>query len=387
MKKILFITSSRADYSLIIPFYNIMMKQKGYNIELLVTGSHLSNHLGFTVNEIINDKIKIDYMINIFPKNISKSNITKIMSKTLLFFSKFFKNNNFDFICLLGDRFEIMAIALSAFNSKIPIIHFYGGEVTTGALDDIYRHLITKLSMYHFTSTLEHKNRVIQLGENPNNVFQIGAIGIENLIKEKKYSLTEINRILNLQLKSKQYSIVTFHPETLSNVDYKAQITTILSVCRSFPELNFVFTKSNADDGGNLINKFLEKNIHLLKNCFLFDSLGSKMYHSLLKNALFVMGNSSSGLIEAPSFNIFTLNLGNRQQGRPRAKTIIDCSIEYNEIRYSILRIINDKNSTMIVNNPFGDGNTSYKFLNHMNNIIKKHNYNVYSKVFFDFKI
>jgi GDP/UDP-N,N'-diacetylbacillosamine 2-epimerase (hydrolysing) len=269
MKKILFITSSRADYSLIKPFYNILKKDKKYNSELLVTGSHLSNQLGYTINEIINDNTKIDYKINIFPNNITNSDITKIISNALTLFSKFFKKNKFDFICLLGDRFEIMAIALSAFNLRIPIIHFYGGEVTIGALDDIYRHLITKLSMFHFTSTFEHQNRVIQLGEIPNNVFQIGAIGIENLKKEKKYSLTQINNILNLQLKSKQYSVVTHHPETLSNVDSETQINIILSVCRSFPDLNFIFTKSNADDGGNLINNLLEKKIPLIKNCFL----------------------------------------------------------------------------------------------------------------------
>jgi GDP/UDP-N,N'-diacetylbacillosamine 2-epimerase (hydrolysing) len=260
---------------------------------------------------------------------------------------------------------------------KIPIIHFYGGETTEGANDEAYRHAITKLSHLHFTSTEFYRKRVIQLGEHPSSVYNIGAIGVENIKNSRKLSIQELSNLLGINL-VKPFALVTYHPETLGDIDPIDQIKTIFTVCSSFKDINFIFTKSNIDTGGYEINSFLEKNIPYSGNCFLFDSLGVENYLSLLSYAIFVLGNSSSGLIEVPSFKIPTINVGDRQKGRLQAKTIINSKLDEKCIKDSILSVLNSpKHIFRNIVNPYGDGNTTIKFLKVFKKEVKKSNVNL----------
>jgi GDP/UDP-N,N'-diacetylbacillosamine 2-epimerase (hydrolysing) len=386
MKKITFLTSTRADYGLLAPFIKSSLSISDLKTELVVTGTHLIHKYGYTISEIIKDKLKIDYKINIFNAGFNHSSITSYMANTLEKFSEFFAYSKPNYVALLGDRFEILSIALAAYNLKIPIIHFYGGETTEGANDEAYRHAISKLSYLHFTSTEYYRKRVIQLGEHPSTVYNIGAIGIENINNAKTLSIKELSLLLGINL-VKPYAVVTYHPETLGDIHPKEQIKTILSACSSIKEINFIFTKSNIDTGGYEINSYLEKNISLNANCFLFDSLGVENYLSLVSNASFVLGNSSSGLIEVPSFKIATINVGDRQKGRLQAKSVVNSKLDEKSIIDAIYFVLSrPKNFYNNVINPYGDGNTTKKFLEVFKKEIKKNSVTI-KKKFYDYEV
>lgn len=384
MKTILFITSTRADYGLISPFYKSFRDINNVEAQLLVTGTHLLPDYGSTIDEILSDNVKIDYIVKIFEGDISMKTTSEHIAYALSKFSQFFQSNKPDYVAILGDRFEILSFAIAAYNSKIPILHFYGGESTEGAADEAYRHMITKLSYYHFTSTPEHRKRVIQLGEDPLRVFNIGAIGIDNIINMKKHSLSELNDILGIKL-TKPFSIVTFHPETLKTVDILKQVNTLFDTCKRHENVQFIFTKSNADQGGQIINQFLEdKMTKQSSNCFMFDSLGTKIYLSLLSHASFVIGNSSSGLIEAPSFMIPTINIGDRQKGRLQSNSIINCNLESKELDNAILKALSfTAEAKNRIINPYGDGKATQRFNLYIKQIVKNDNI-CYMKKFYD---
>jgi GDP/UDP-N,N'-diacetylbacillosamine 2-epimerase (hydrolysing) len=388
MKKIIFISSTRADYGLIAPFIKSSLSITNLKTEFVVTGTHLLPKFGNTINEILLDKVKIDHTVDIFDNETSDYSISNSMAKTLDKFSIFFSNNKPDYLAILGDRFEILSIAISAFNHKIPIIHFYGGETTEGATDEGYRHAISKLSYLHFTSTENHRKRVIQLGEDPSTVFNIGAIGVENIQNVKIRTIKELNLSLNIKLTS-PYAVVTYHPETLVDIDPVDQIKIILSVCSSRKDIIFIFTKSNIDFGGLEINNYLENNIPLHNNIYLFDSLGLENFLSLVSHSNFVLGNSSSGLIEVPSFKVPTINLGNRQKGRLQAKSIINCKIDEKAINEAINFVLRqDKNTYSNIINPYGNGNTTKNFIEIIKKELLKTHINLEKKFFdCDFKI
>ena len=216
MKKIFFVTTTRADFGLLRPFIDVVKSDSQFEVRLIVSGTHLLKNYGETINEIITSGINADYIIEIFDEQIDKHTTSFYMGSTLMSFDKFFDSNTPDYVVILGDRFEMLAIAIAAYNKKIPIIHLYGGETTEGATDEAYRHAITKLSNLHFTSTEEYKRRVIQLGENPSTVHNIGSIGVENVLKCNFYSREEVSNLLNMDL-TRPFSVVTFHPETLNS--------------------------------------------------------------------------------------------------------------------------------------------------------------------------
>lgn len=383
MKKIIFITTTRADYGLLAPFIKSSLSIPDIKTELVVTGTHLLEKYGSTISEIIEDKLNIDYKIDIFDEGMGKYSISSYMATTLDKFSDFFSNNRPDYVALLGDRFEILSIAIAAYNQKIPIIHFYGGENTEGANDEAYRHAISKLSYLHFTSTEDHRKRVIQLGEHPSTVYNIGAIGIENLHNVKIRSIEELSIMLGINLVN-PYAVVTYHPETLADIDPIEQIEIILSTCSNTKKFNFIFTKSNIDTGGYEINTFLEKNIPLTENCFLFDSLGIENYLSLVSNASFVLGNSSSGLIEVPSFKMATINIGDRQKGRLQASSVINCKLDEKSIKDAISIVMSKpKEFYNNVINPYGDGKTTKRFLETFKKEMEKKNVSL-KKTFYD---
>lgn len=334
MKTACILTSTRAEYGLLKPVIQKLNQKKDINTKLIVTGTHLSAKHGNTYEQIEKDGIYIDAKIDILSSDDSPTSISITMAKTIEKFADYFAKNSIDLLIILGDRYEALSVAIAAMNSHIPIAHIHGGEKTVGAVDDAIRHCITKMSYLHFTSTDTYRKRVIQLGENPDRVFNVGALGVENI---KQITLMEKSELENdLKISLDKYSLATFHPVTLEDNTARCQITTLLEVCKMYPGIDFIFTKANADSGGNIINDILEKYSKNISNIHLFSSLGTVRYLSAMKNCLFVIGNSSSGIIETPSFHIPTINIGDRQKGREMAQTVIDCKCQLEDIQKSI---------------------------------------------------
>lgn len=324
MVRICIVTATRAEYGLLRPVIKGMMNDPDFEVSLVVTGMHLSPEFGLTYREIENDGIPISKKIDILLSADSPSAISKSMGLALISFGEYFSENNFDMVLLLGDRYETLAVACAAVNARIPIAHMHGGEITEGAVDDAFRHAITKMSYLHFTSTEAYRKRVIQMGENPDRVFNVGSTGIENIENVDLLSRDELSQELGMNL-SKDYAVVTFHPVTLENYTAEEQINELLEAIDEFSDMSFIITKANADQNGRIINSILEKYAEDHINARVYDSLGMRRYLSALKYASMVIGNSSSGIIEAPSFRIPTVNIGDRQKGRVRADSVIDC--------------------------------------------------------------
>jgi GDP/UDP-N,N'-diacetylbacillosamine 2-epimerase (hydrolysing) len=363
MKKIISIlTASRAEYGLLKPLIVKLNSVIEFDIRLVVTGAHLSPEFGLTFKEIEMDDFIIDQKIEILLSSDKASSISKSMGIAMISFADYFDKLNPDLLIVLGDRYETLAVAIAAMNQRIPIAHLYGGETTEGAIDESIRHAITKLSYLHFTSTDKYRNRVIQLGEHPNRVFNVGAIGIENILNETIMSKKELEDDLNIDL-SKPYAVVTFHPVTLENSSSKAQILSLLEVCKKNKELNFIITKTNADTEGRIINHLIEKFAQENSNIMGFTSLGMKRYLSALKYCTVVIGNSSSGLIEAPSFGVPTINIGDRQKGRLQANSVINCEPNEKSIQQAIDFVLYEEVHSELKNivNPYGNGDTSEK--------------------------
>lgn len=377
MKKICVLTATRAEYGLL---KNVILKlQKHFDVKVIVTGMHLSQEFGLTYKEIERDNIKIHKKIEILLSADSESAVSKSMALALISFSDYFATEKPDYLLLLGDRYETLAVAIAAFNFRIPIIHLYGGEKTEGAIDESMRHAITKFSHIHFTSTKQYKKRVIQLGESPNTVFNVGSLGVENVLTTKLLSKQELQNELKFNL-NKPYAVVTFHPVTLENNSSKIQFLNLLNAIKKFDNLNFIFTKANADMNGKIINCMIDKFVANNKNAVAFKSLGTKKYLSALKYCKFVIGNSSSAIIEAPCFNIYTINIGDRQKGRIQANSIINCKPTevdiFNTINYVLLNKLSKK-----VMNPYNSNNTSTKIvhtiINNSNIKLKKEFYDL----------
>lgn len=326
MKKICIVTSTRAEYGLLKNLIRRFIADQTFDVKLVVTGTHLCQEYGFTYREIEEDKIQIATKIDIIEhSNDENTNVTaSIMAQAMVKFAKYFEENRPAILVLLGDRYETLAIAIAAMNAGIPIAHLHGGETTEGAIDECFRHSITKMSYLHFTSTEEYRKRVIQLGETPERVFNVGALGVENCLSEKLFTKEELEEILDFDL-SKPYAIVTYHPVTLEPDKAEYYLKPLLNALSRNRDINYIVTKANADEGGKVINAVLEQYVKTSTNAKLYASLGMKKYLSALKYAIMVIGNSSSGIIEAPSFHIPTINIGNRQRGRIQAESVINC--------------------------------------------------------------
>lgn len=377
MKKICVLTATRAEYGLLKNIIVKLQKVQGFQVNVVATGMHMVPEFGITYREIEKDGIEIDKKIDILMNSDSKSAISKTMGLALIQFSNYFEESQPDALLVLGDRYETLAVCIAAMNQQIPIIHLYGGETTEGAIDEAIRHAITKLSYLHFTSTEEYRKRVIQLGENPNRVFCVGAMGIENITSELLLSKEELEKSIHFALGEK-YAVVTFHPVTLEKESEKQQIQELF---KAFDELmenynnlcnKFIITKANADTGGREINKMIDEYAkkHQM-NVLAVKSLGMKRYLSALKYCTVVVGNSSSGLLEAPSFKVPTINIGDRQKGRMKAQSVFDCKPERCDIVNTIQYALSDECSRKIAKttNPYGDGNTSDKIIRVLSHI------------------
>lgn len=388
MKKIISVlTATRAEYGLLKPLIKKLSKIEEFDIRIVATGMHLSQEFGLTYKEIEQDGFIIDKKIEILLSSDTSSSVSKSMGLAMISFADYFSSLKPNLLIVLGDRYETLAVSLVAMNEKIPIAHLYGGEKTEGAIDDVIRHSITKLSYLHFTSTDEYRKRVVQLGEHPSRVFNVGALGIENILNEKLLTKKELETSLNITL-DKKYAIATFHPVTLEDKTAKTQITNLLDVCSEYKNINFIFTKSNADANGRMINKILDEYEKKVDNIYVFTSLGMLRYLSALKYCSFVIGNSSSGLLEAPTFKIPTINIGDRQKGRQKASSVIDCLPDKSSIQKAIDKAIENEFIDISKNtvNPYGDGNSSDKIIKILKKYLLKENIDL-KKSFYDCEV
>jgi GDP/UDP-N,N'-diacetylbacillosamine 2-epimerase (hydrolysing) len=361
-KKIWVISGGRAEYFLL---ESLIHKLKKFDTTLVLTGSHFFKKYGYTFSQIKKTipikKIKINL------KSDSRGEILLFMSKLIQQFTKKMSTNKPDLIMILGDRYEIFSVAVCATILKIPIAHIHGGEITEGAFDDSIRHAITKLSHLHFVTTEKYKNRVIQMGENRKNVHNVGSLGVENTQRIKLLKKKEIEKKLNFTLNKKNL-LITFHPVTLTkNIE---SIDPLLKSLSKLRDTNLLFTSPNIDPGNNIILKKIKSFVSRNKNSKLFPSLGQKLYFSCIKVFDGVVGNSSSGIIEVPSFQKGSINIGNRQKGRIAAKNVINCKNNETSIDFSIKKLLSKKFKEDIKKNknPYFQKNTSTNIVN----ILKK---------------
>lgn len=359
MKKVTVLTATRAEYGLLKPVI-LGLRQSGIvEVEVAVTGAHLSPEFGLTYREIEKDGIDIAVKIPILLSSDSPAGVSKSMGLAMMGFADYFETSKPDMLVVLGDRYETLAVCCAAVNARIPIAHLHGGETTEGAVDEAYRHAITKMSCLHFTATEDYRKRVIQLGENPNRVFNVGAVGVENALTLRLLSKDELESSIGFDL-DKPFACVTFHPVTLENNTAAEQTEELLNALDEFPDMKFIFTKANADTDGRVINKLIDDYVAKHSNAVAFTSLGVVRYLSTVKYAEMVIGNSSSGLVEVPSFHIPTVNIGDRQKGRIKADSVIDCRPVKDEIAEAIRLAQSSefKESCAHVVNPYGGGNT-----------------------------
>lgn len=370
MKKVCFITATRAEYGSLFYVMKEIQKCDDIQMNLIVTGAHLSSEFGLTYKEIEKDFI-IDKKVEMLLSSDSAIGVSKAMGLAQISFSEKLNELNPDLLVILGDRYEMLSVASTALILGIPIVHLCGGEKSEGAFDESIRHAITKLSSIHCVTTKEYKKRVIQLGENPKNVFNVGGLGIDNINKMPLLSKKDFEKSINFKLNKKNI-LVTFHPTTLETISSSKQCKELLKALSCLKETNIIFTKANADNEGRKINQLLEEYVAKNRtNCILFDSLGQLRYLSALQYIDAVVGNSSSGFAEAPSFKIGTINIGNRQNGRVKAKSILNCKPTKKSI-LKCFKILYSKKfikTLKKVKNPYGKGGASKKIATIIQNI------------------
>ena len=358
MKKIAVITATRAEYGLLSPVIMELRKYEndGLRIDLIVTGTHLSEEFGMTINEI---KERVDYKIRVSVKSETALNISENQAEVLVRFSELFVREQYNAVILLGDRYETLSIAIAAGNTRTPIFHLCGGDTTEGALDEWIRHSITKISFLHFVTNEESRRRVVQLGEDPSRVFNYGSTSIDNILTVA--DMTKKEALMSVGLSDCQYALCTYHPVTMDSDSVDGKIEEFLNAIEAFPDIQFIVTKSNADQGGARINELLDTADKNISNLHVFASLGVRRYLSLMKYAEFVLGNSSSGIIETPVFHVPTVNIGDRQRGRLQSESIINCNIGTDSIIEAIKKARSSEHGALckLVVSPYGDGHAA----------------------------
>jgi len=370
MKRILFISSSRADYGLL---RDVIIETQKINKEtyLMATGSHLSNNFGNTISEIKKDRIKNVIKKKLLRNNFSDRDISKYISRSINLTTEVIIKKKPNVIVVLGDRYELLGSVLASMSFRIPIAHIHGGEVTHGAFDDSIRHAITKLSHLHFPIHEDYKRRLIQLGENPKTIFNYGGLGAHSIAKSKFKSKSELERLLKIDLSGKVI-LVTFHPVTLEKNKSEFQIKNLIRFLNNLDNVKILITSSNFDNENEIIKKELLK-FSEKKNVYYLNSLGNLVYISIMKLAYLVIGNSSSGILETPSFGIPTINIGNRQSGRIISKNIINSNYDFKSIQKAFKKIKKFRNKSFSI---FYKKNTpqkiAKKILNFKFNIKKK---------------
>lgn len=384
-KKICIVTATRAEYGLLRPIIQKFLARDEYEIKIAVTGMHLSPEFGLTYQEIEEDGIRIDRKIEMLLSADTPAAITKSMGLTMIGFADYFMESKPDLLILLGDRYEILAVATAAMNARIPIAHLYGGDVTEGAIDDVVRHALTKMSHLHFVSTLTHQKRVIQMGESPDRVFCVGAMSVESAKSIQLLTREELEKQLDFNWFQARLAIVTFHPTTLEGASAGTQCKELLEALDGIPDLKVIFTKANADAEGRVINHMIDEYVttHQDKSR-VYTSLGQRRYLSVVALADVVIGNSSSGLSEVPSFHIPTVNIGNRQKGRERSSSVIDCAPRKEEINLAIKQALSEEFRKVVEQtcNPYEKEGTSDQIVQIVSDVLSKDSISLMKKFY-----
>lgn len=382
MKKIAVVTATRAEYGILRPLICRLQKDTEFELQLIVTGMHLSEKYGNTQVEIEKDKIPVFRKISILEDGNSAYDVSVTMANALCRFAGYFRDEKPDMVIVLGDRTEILGICAAAMNEGIPIAHLHGGELTEGAVDDCIRHAVTKMSYLHFTASETYRNRVIQLGESPDRVFNVGALGVENILHTQLFSYEDMCREIGIP-NDQKYVVVTFHPVTQEPGEEQHQTQELIAAMKEKSGYFYLITKANADAGGQRVNELLENFSERVPNAKLVSSLGMVRYLSALKYSEFALGNSSSGIIEAPALGIPTVNIGERQRGRLMADTIVQCKPEKELILEAMdeAAVMPHKVSTL-----YGDGETSSKIVAILKNFLFYNKINL-KKRFYDINL
>lgn len=378
--KIAYATGSRADYGIVRNYLSFLKNDIEIDLSILVTGTHVDEHFGNTVSIIESDGFKVDCKVNIDIDTNSNARILNSVSIAVKKFGQFFETNKYDLLIVLGDRYEMMAVVMAAAIQKIPILHLHGGEITYGNYDEFIRHCITKMSRFHFASTEVYRKRIIQLGENPNNVYNMGALGAENC-----RNINCDNVLCDVKiLQTKSYIVVVFHPETMTNIDLGEQVDVVIRALKvKSKHYDIVLIGTNADTNANVIKqKWLD--FAKQKNVKYFENLNSDSYLYLVKNAVCLVGNSSSGIIEAPSLGVYSINIGDRQKGRVHGDSVIDVLCNEKIIIQAIDEVIGRAQNKIDFFNPYFQENVAKRCYETTKEIVLMDN--TVAKEFYDLK-
>ena len=363
-RKICVVTGTRAEYGLLYWLMKEIQSTDGMELQIIATGMHLSPEFGLTYQQIEGDGFVIDKKIEMLLSSDTEVGISKSMGIGMVGFADALNDLKPDLMVVLGDRYEIFVATSAAMIAKIPVAHLHGGEATEGLIDEAIRHSITKMSQLHFTATETYRSRIIQLGEQPDHVFNVGGTGIDNIVRLQLLDRDEFQKAIDFELGEKNI-LVTFHPVTLENATAEDQFQSLLDVLAE-EDLHVIFTKANADTNGRVINAMID--LFVSENpdrSVCFTSMGQLRYLSALQFMDGVIGNSSSGLLEVPSFKIGTIDIGDRQRGRIKAESVIDCQPDHSSIRIAISQLISEefREKARSVINPYGAGGTAEKIV------------------------
>ena len=363
-RNICVVTSSRADYGLLRWVMQGIKDDPELNLQIIATGMHLSPTFGLTCKVIEEDGFEVNAKIEILGSSDTPTAIAESMALALDGAAKAFSELKPDLVVVLGDRFEIFAATAAALVTKIPVAHLHGGETTAGAFDEAFRHSITKMSHLHFVATDEYRSRVLQLGENPKNVYLVGGVGIDSIKNLPLLSKEDFENQLGIKLDTKSL-LITFHPVTLDSESPEQQMKELLAALSHLHDTTLIFTMPNADTGGRVLIDMIEKFAGQNKNAKVFTSLGQLKYLSCISHVDGVVGNSSSGLTEVPTFKKGTINVGDRQMGRLQASSVINCEPKEKDIKRAIETLYSlDFNSNLAATmNPYGEGGASARIV------------------------
>jgi GDP/UDP-N,N'-diacetylbacillosamine 2-epimerase (hydrolysing) len=363
-RKICVVTGSRADYGLLRWVMQGIKEDNLMSLQILATGSHLSSLFGLTFKEIEADGFVIDKKIEVLSDSDASLGTLESIASGITGCANAFRELQPDLIIVLGDRFEVFAAATAALVMGIPVAHVHGGEITLGAFDEALRHSITKMSHLHFVAAEEYRKRVIQLGENPSNVFLVGGLGIDSMVKQQLIEKSKLAEILGVDFQEKNL-LITFHPVTLEGENSERQMSELLLALSELKNTTLIFTMPNADPNSRKLIKMIDEFTLKHLNSKSFVSLGQQLYLSLISVVDGVLGNSSSGLTEVPSFNKGTVNIGDRQTGRLKAESVIDCLPSKQSILDAVSRLYSFEfqSNLLDVTNPYGEGGASTRIV------------------------
>ena len=382
MRKICVITGTRAEFGLLRPLIELIINNKELQLQLIATGMHLSPEFGYTLNEITEAGFKVDKKVECLLSSDSPIGISKTIALAISGFADALDELAPDLVLVLGDRTEILGAVIATAMTNIPIAHLYGGETTEGAYDEAIRHSITKFSHLHFTSTEIYRKRVIQLGEHPNTVFNVGAIGLDAIKKLRLLDRASFEQAIGFKLNEKNI-LITYHPVTLEKETPMETFQNILTALDELPNSTLIFTHANSDKNGRIINKMITEYVNSHKDKAVhFSSLGQLRYLSALQYVDFVIGNSSSGMTEVPAFHIPTINIGDRQKGRINCESIINSNNSLEDIKKSITFALDKTFRKKIQQQEllYGNGTAAEKIFQ----IIKEHNHISIKKSFYN---